>query len=350
MKNLIRFTTVFLLAIILLASCSKKEDIPAGSIDEQYFVKTDGAVLPVRIAGKSDGFGYIIVTHGGPGGTSQLMRNSIGMHDLEKDFTLVYWDQRGSGFTQGNTHPEDYNIEQFSKDLDAIVEFVKQVKGSNQIYLLGHSWGGGLTTYYLSNPTDGVAHQSKVKGFILDDGAYTIKGAMEQSVTFMKNYATNQIAVNKDKQYWNGFNDFLKLNPKINQDNFIDYSDYLKKAKAIFYGPYKLYDGKLPDFEADAFIKNFLQGVANMKIGGQNVFDVMDLTSWLPTITVPTLVVWGQNDGLTPLTMAQPFFDGIGTAPALKRIKTYPQCGHEPQTEAPTAFTADVKKFILDNQ
>ncbi|MBK6340533.1 MAG: alpha/beta hydrolase [Bacteroidetes bacterium] len=350
MKKLLYFSTLFFASFFLLVACSKKEDIPEGSIDEYYFVKTDGAVLPVRITGKENSFGYLIMTHGGPGGTAQLFRNSIGVHDLEKDFTLVYWDQRGSGFTQGNSSLEDYNIEQFNKDLDAIVEFVKQVKKSDNIFLLGHSWGGGLTSYYLSNPTDGLAHQAKVKGFVMDAGAYSIVGAMQQSVLNMKAYAAEQTAANKDKQYWKGFDDFITQNPKITADKFIDYTKYVNKAKGVFFAKYETYDGSLPDYESDAFIKNFTQGIENTKIGGKNVFDEMDLTPWLPTISIPTLIIWGQNDRLVPMTLAQPFYNAISTPANKKSIRTYSNCGHEPQTEAPTSFTADVKKFILDNQ
>ena len=128
-----------------------------------------------------------------------------------------------------------WKIEQFNKDLDAIVEFVKQVKKSDNIFLLGHSWGGGLTSYYLSNPTDGLAHQAKVKGFVMDAGAYSIVGAMQQSVLNMKAYAAEQTAANKDKQYWKGFDDFITQNPKITADKFIDYTKYVNKAKGVFF-------------------------------------------------------------------------------------------------------------------
>ncbi|MBK9352607.1 MAG: hypothetical protein IPN09_01115 [Bacteroidetes bacterium] len=88
MKKLLYFSTLLFACFFLLVACSKKEDIPEGSIDEYYFVKTDGAVLPVRITGKENSFGYLIMTHGGPGGTAQLFRNSIGVHDLEKTLHL----------------------------------------------------------------------------------------------------------------------------------------------------------------------------------------------------------------------------------------------------------------------
>lgn len=350
MRKVFSLIIISVVCLALITSCSKKEDIPEGTIDEFYFVKNEGAVLPVRVAGKETSGNYIIVTHGGPGNTAQTMRNSIGLHDLEKNFKVVYWDQRASGVSQGNIPAEEISIEQFSRDLDAIIEFAKQVKGATNVYLLGHSWGGGLSTYYLANPDNGAAHQAKLKGFILDAGGYNVIGGMQLSMQYVMNYANTSIANNKDRNYWKGYQDYVSQNPKITKDNFLDHAEYVKKAKGIFYGSYELYNSSLPDYEFDAFLKNFNYVNANMKIGGQSIFDAMDLTPWLGNITLPTLVIWGNKDGLLPVGLADPFYNGIATPNADKTKKIYADCAHEPQTEEPVLFQTDVTKFILDHQ
>lgn len=60
------------------------------------------------------------------------------------------WEQRGTG---GSYHsdlaPESMTIEQFLRDLDGVVDLVKQRFHKDKVVLLGHSWGTALGTIYL---------------------------------------------------------------------------------------------------------------------------------------------------------------------------------------------------------
>ncbi len=66
------------------------------------------------------------------------------------------------------------------------------------------------------------------------------------------------------------------------------------------------------------------------------------LAKWLHRVDVPTLVVWGENDGILPVAMQPEFVRLIPGA----RAATIPQCGHIPHVERTAAFLDCVLPFV----
>jgi pimeloyl-ACP methyl ester carboxylesterase len=66
----------------------------------------------------------------------------------------------------------------------------------------------------------------------------------------------------------------------------------------------------------------------------------------LPGITAPTLLVWGEKDGLIPVANAQ---DYLGLLPDA-RLETFDDLGHLPQEEAPERSLVPVKAFLSAGQ
>lgn len=62
----------------------------------------------------------------------------------------------------------------------------------------------------------------------------------------------------------------------------------------------------------------------------------------LARIAVPTLVLWGAEDRLTPVDGARFFGDGIKGA----KVKIYPAIGHLPHEEAAADTVAEVRTFL----
>ncbi len=62
----------------------------------------------------------------------------------------------------------------------------------------------------------------------------------------------------------------------------------------------------------------------------------------LGAITIPTLVVWGQYDGLVPLEDGKDFAARIAGA----RLVVIPDCGHAPCIENPRAFLDAIQPFL----
>lgn len=67
----------------------------------------------------------------------------------------------------------------------------------------------------------------------------------------------------------------------------------------------------------------------------------LDTRELLPTIRVPTLLVWGEADARSPLGVAHQFRDAIPGA----RLAVIPDAGHISNLEAPEQFNAEVRSF-----
>ena len=59
-------------------------------------------------------------------------------------------------------------------------------------------------------------------------------------------------------------------------------------------------------------------------------------------VTAPSLVVWGENDGLIPPVYAEEFGNAIADA----EIFMIPECGHVPPLEQFEALSERVEAFL----
>jgi pimeloyl-ACP methyl ester carboxylesterase len=59
-------------------------------------------------------------------------------------------------------------------------------------------------------------------------------------------------------------------------------------------------------------------------------------------VKAPTMVLWGREDGLTPLAIGKAFAEDIPGA----KLVIIEQCGHVPQMEKPAEFNAALLKFF----
>jgi pimeloyl-ACP methyl ester carboxylesterase len=69
------------------------------------------------------------------------------------------------------------------------------------------------------------------------------------------------------------------------------------------------------------------------------------LDDQVKTIKAPTFVIWGREDGLTPLAMGEAFAQDIPGAQKL----IIDNCGHVPQIEKAAEFNAGLLKFLAGN-
>jgi pimeloyl-ACP methyl ester carboxylesterase len=89
----------------------------------------------------------------------------------------------------------------------------------------------------------------------------------------------------------------------------------------------------------DRFLKNRF---ATARAGWQPRLYDPHLAKWLHRVDIPTLVMWGQYDGVFPVAMIDEFLRLIpGSTGAI-----IPDCGHLPHVECTDAFVAQLNAFI----
>lgn len=77
---------------------------------------------------------------------------------IEKNFTVVHWDQRGTGKSFDRKIPKSsMTVEQFIADLDELVDAVCKRVGQKKVAIFGHSWGSALGVLYAARFPDKVA-------------------------------------------------------------------------------------------------------------------------------------------------------------------------------------------------
>jgi pimeloyl-ACP methyl ester carboxylesterase len=123
-------------------------ELVPGSIAEINYLRLGGLDQWMMIRGESLANPPLILLHGGPGFTEMRFFRHFNA-PLEKNFTVVNWDQRGAGKSFDRKIPRSsMTVEQFISDLDELVDAVCERLGANRVAIFGHSWGSVLGVLY----------------------------------------------------------------------------------------------------------------------------------------------------------------------------------------------------------
>ncbi len=115
-----------------------------GSVAELTTVDLAGHELGLMIRGASTDNPVILLLAGGPGG-SELGAMRRHLPELEKHFTVVTWDQRGAGTSYDELDPVDtVALDGYVSDTIALTNYLRDRFDTEDIYLLGQSWGTTL--------------------------------------------------------------------------------------------------------------------------------------------------------------------------------------------------------------
>lgn len=149
----------FLLVLLLFFAVSTEAQ-------EQRIITSDGVELYVKVKGEGTPVLYI---HGGPGSGSLWFEKFFGDY-MEKNFTVVYLDQRGVG-RSSSPENKDYSLERMIRDF----EEVREELGFDQWLTLGHSFAGILQTAYALEAPE------KHKGMIMVNNTLNLRQSFCES-------------------------------------------------------------------------------------------------------------------------------------------------------------------------
>jgi proline iminopeptidase len=116
-------------------------------IDQQLEVAVGGTRQRITVRGRDRKNPILLFIHGGP--AAPEMPTSWTFQDPWEDFfTVVQWDQRGSGKTYNANDPEliapTLSLERMEKDTEEVVQYLRATYRKEKIFVLGHSWGSTL--------------------------------------------------------------------------------------------------------------------------------------------------------------------------------------------------------------
>lgn len=114
-------------------------NVLAGSLSEKVFVTIGGVKQGMFIKSKDSTNPVLLYVHGGMPLYFLTQQYPTG---LEDHFTVVWWEQRGSGISYGaDIPPETMNSGQLINDVLEVTNYLRHRFGKEKIYLMGHSGG-----------------------------------------------------------------------------------------------------------------------------------------------------------------------------------------------------------------
>ncbi|WND01940.1 alpha/beta hydrolase [Temperatibacter marinus] len=228
---------------------------------------------------------------------------------LSDQFHIVAIDMPGHGLTGGYSCNYAYDC------MTTVVEEVRQKLAVAQLYIAGNSMGGGISAHYA------LTYPDRVKGLILLDaaGVLTDEGETDRPLAFklapipvinlLFEYITpRSVVVEGTKKSISNHT----LITKEMIDRYFDLNRVEGNRRATrmrFAG----YAKKQPDIQAEM-------------------------------ITVPTLILWGEEDKLIHVSSAYEWDRRLPNG----RLIVYPKVGHLPMEEIPLQSATAAKSFIFE--
>ena len=228
----------------------------------------------------------LIILHGIMGGLSNF--DEV-IEYFSKDFRVLMPELPIYSFPLLKT-----SVKGFSKYLHDFLKY----KGIDKAILLGNSLGGHITLYYTNkNP-------EKVIAMILTGSSGLYEKAMGDSFPQRKNY------------------------------------EYIKrKAQEVFYDP-KVATKELVD-EVFDIVNDRMKVLRTLSLAKSAIRH--NMAKDLPTMKLPTCLIWGRNDQVTPPDVADEFQRLLPDAD----LYWIDKCGHAPMMEHPQEFIKIMDAWLV---
>ncbi|MGS0973111.1 MAG: alpha/beta fold hydrolase [Candidatus Izemoplasmataceae bacterium] len=133
------FTVVLLLMQIAL---SDKFVYMPGDLKESGWteVELNGTNQYISVRTNDETNPVILFLAGGPGG-SQIQATREHFDQLEEEYTIINWEQQGSGKSYNAREIDSITIETYIEDGHALTTYLKERFNQEKIYIIGESWG-----------------------------------------------------------------------------------------------------------------------------------------------------------------------------------------------------------------
>jgi pimeloyl-ACP methyl ester carboxylesterase len=295
------------------------------AIDEKGYVTIGGIEQWVRIKGNSCSKPVILLVHGGPGNPTTPFADNY-YKAWEKDFTIVQWDQRGSGMTfKRNPLTDDVPllIEQLRDDGLEMARYARRRFGKRQVILIGGSWSSVLAVHMVKADPPlfcGVVSNSQVVAEPLPDQA-----SLDATLALARAAGDND-AIAKIEA--------LGPLPWTNPRAFGIFRRVIRKYENARTEPVpKAWFAAPPDYATAEYEAAYTAGedyswLQFVGLKGDGIASRIDLYKLGPKFGVPFYMVQGQEDLLTMPAPSKRYFDFI-QAPR-KDYVLVPRAGHDP--------------------
>ncbi|MBS4012234.1 MAG: alpha/beta hydrolase [Bacteroidetes bacterium] len=153
MKNY-KLLVFVVISVIILSSCNIYHiSVPEDKACFHFeMVEIGGIKQAIMIKGDNKNNPVILYLHGGPGfPLFPFEPTETIMKQLEKNYNIVYWEQRGTGKSWSRRlSSKNMNVEQFVQDTKEVIEYTQKITGVDKVFIWGHSWGSSIGALFAS--------------------------------------------------------------------------------------------------------------------------------------------------------------------------------------------------------
>ncbi|MGX2959718.1 alpha/beta fold hydrolase [Peribacillus sp. JNUCC 23] len=318
--------TLFILLILLFPTWTPNIN-GENSIAILESIEMNGTELEVMMRGVDRNNPIIIFVHGGPG-CSEIPYVRKYQDLLEEHFTIVHYDQRGSG--KSFHFFEDYSnitTDKHVDDLLALTEYVKKEFSQEKVILIGHSFGTYIGLQAASkNPENyaayiGIGQVSNNTNSEMDSLEYTIRQAQQ---------AGNL----KDVDQLEFLRDSIKKGESFTPRNMVrKYGG----AGRLINDNMDYFIGFLTSPEYNFLdVVRYFKGISATQEILQDEMKENDITKIVDSLDIPLYFVMGKYDYMTSTNAAKAYYDNLD-APN-KDFVVFEHSAHYPQFEEETLF------------
>jgi len=313
---------------------NEKLKVELGGLKQTIHIKSNNVENPV-----------LLFLHGGPGVTN---RHSVMTtnDDLLDYFTIVAWDQRGTGGSYAGCKKETLTIDRVTLDAKELVDYLCKKFNKKKIFIIGGSWGSLLGTNLVKN------YPEQIAGFI--GFGQVVDGELNETLSYQFSLeeakkANDTKSIKKLEKigapekgvYKGGFSGMM-----IERKVMMKYGGYSKDEKKRSY--------------MDAMIKPILKSkeysfkelvgyVKGYKFVLKKMWPEVAAINFNKThteFTTPIFILDGKLDKNTPSELVEDWFDKV-KAP-VKELVWFENSGHNPLFDEPDKFKAILKEKFLE--
>jgi len=306
-----------------------------GSIAELKTVKIGGQKQVLMIRGRDSDNPVLLYLAGGPGGTDLgAMRKAD--TELEDNFVVVTWDQRGTGKSYSALDPaETLTLERMVADTLEVTNYLQNRFDEEKIYLVGNSWGTILGTLAVKERPD-LFHAYVGTGQMVSP-VETDTMFYEDTIDWAKR--TGRDALEKR----------LKTAGPPPYENILDYEPAISHEHD--WNPYPGLDpSKELPFNTFVPENSFMDRINAMR-GFLDVFSTLypriqdlDLRREVMDLGVPAYIVIGKYEARGREIPTKEWFETL-EAPT-KELVIFENSGHRPNFEEPTKFARLMERVV----
>ncbi|RJE89711.1 alpha/beta hydrolase [Paenibacillus sp. 1011MAR3C5] len=331
--------SIFIVAAVLFHPTWTPSLKSENSISILESMIVNGAEHTVMIRGENRDNPILLFVHGGPG-SSEIPYVRKYQDLLEQQFTIVHYDQRGSG--KSYRFFEDYTkltTDLLVDDLLALTEQVKERLKQEKVILAGHSFGTYIGMKAAAKSPEsfaayiGIGQVGDHHASELDSFAYVLEQARA---------ADAETDIDKLEQ----------LRPQIEGGEKMTPRSLIRKyggAARLIDDNRDYYEGFLLNPEYNGLdVLRYLRGIAETQSGLLEEESAHPLPDVVRELAIPCYFVMGVHDYMTSVKAAQSYFELLD-APK-KEFIVFEHSAHYPQFEEKERFAEWMADTFLETE